>query len=123
MKAYIVQYTDRDDGILGVYLSRDEAEASQNKYEFETYIEEHDIGTEKVERKDHGENVFEEYLPYVKPSETTSKEELMKHFQCFLDFPEHCGTFIVRWKENDDFCNRFTLNETIEQINTKVEGD
>ena len=71
---------------------------------------------------DNGENIFEEYYPYI-GAVVTSKEDLMKHFQCFLDFPEHCGTFIVRWKENDDFCNRFTLNETMEQINTKVEGE
>ena len=71
---------------------------------------------------EHGENIFEEYYPYI-GAVVTSKEDLMKHFQCFLNFPEHCGTFIVRWKENDDFCNRFTLNETMEQINTKVEGD
>lgn len=47
MKVYVVQYTEHADGILGIYLSRDEAKASQNKYEFETYIEEHDIRTEK----------------------------------------------------------------------------
>ena len=64
---------------------------------------------------EHGENIFEEYYPYV-GAVVTSKEELLKHFQCFLDFPEHCGTFIVRWKENDDFCNRFSLEETMEQI-------
>lgn len=71
---------------------------------------------------EHGENIFEQYYPYV-GAVVTSKEELLKHFQCFLNFPEHCGTFIVRWKENDHFCNRFSLNETIEQINTKVEVD
>ena len=47
MKAYVVQYTEHADGILGIYLSRNEAEASQSKYEFETYIEEHNIITEK----------------------------------------------------------------------------
>ena len=64
---------------------------------------------------EHGENKFEQYYPYVGAVET-SKEDLMKHFKCFLDFPEHCGTFIVRWKENDDFENRFSLEETMEQI-------
>ena len=64
---------------------------------------------------EHDENKFEEYLPYVGGFEV-SKEELLKHFKCFLDFPEHCGVFIVRWKENDTFENRFTLNEYIKQI-------
>ena len=64
---------------------------------------------------EHGENKFEQYYHYVGAVET-SKEDLMKHFKCFLDFPEHCGTFIVRWKENDDFENRFSLEETMEQI-------
>lgn len=68
------------------------------------------------------ENIFEQYYPYLGGIKT-SKEELLKHFQCFLDFPEHGGVFIVRWKENDTMENRFTLNEYIEQINTKVEGD
>lgn len=76
----------------------------------------------KIERNDHGENIFEQYYPYV-GAVVTSKEDLMKHFQCFLDFPEHCGSFIVRWKENDTFMNRFSLEEIVEQINTKVEGD
>lgn len=116
MKAYVVQYTEHADGILGIYLTREEAEVSQRKYKFETYIEEHDIGTEKIERKNHGENIFEEYLPYVKPSEITSKGELLRHFLCFLDFPEHCGSFIVRWKENEDFVNRFLLEDIMEQI-------
>ena len=71
---------------------------------------------------EYGENKFEQYYPYVGAVET-SKEDLMKHFKCFLSFPEHCGTFIVRWKENDDFENRFSLEETMEQINTKVKGD
>ena len=65
---------------------------------------------------EHGENIFTEYTPYVGGDDTTSKEELLKHFKCFLDFPEHCGVFIVRWKENDDFVNRFSLDEYIEQI-------
>lgn len=69
---------------------------------------------------DNGENIFEEYYPYV-GAVVTSKEELLKHFQCFLDFPEHCGTFIVRWKENNNFENRFSLEETMEQIK-KGEG-
>ena len=64
---------------------------------------------------EHGENIFEQYYPYV-GAVVTSKEELLKHFLNFLDFPEHGGTFIVRWKENDDFVNRFTLEETMEQI-------
>jgi len=68
------------------------------------------------------ENVFEQYYPYV-GAVVTSKEELMKHFACFLDFPEHCGSFIVRWKENEHFENRFSLEEIVEQINTKVEGE
>jgi len=71
---------------------------------------------------EHGENKFEEYYPYLGGIET-SKEELLKHFQCFLDFPEHGGVFVVRWKENDTFKNRFSLNEYVEMINTKVEGD
>lgn len=65
---------------------------------------------------EHGENKFVEYLPYVGGTEISSKEELLKHFKCFLDFPEHCGIFIVKWKENDDFTNRFSLEEYIEQI-------
>lgn len=72
---------------------------------------------------EHDENIFEEYYPYIGAVETTSKEELLKHFQCFLDFPEHCGIFIVRWKKNDDFKCRFSLNEYIEMINKKLEGD
>ena len=85
---------------------------------------------------EHGENIFTEYIPYVGGEDTTSKEELLKHFKCFLDFPEHCGIFIVKWKENDDFVNRFSLDEYVEQIhkgeriekeikekNKKVEGD
>ena len=67
-------------------------------------------------------NTFEQYYPYIGAVET-SKEELLKHFQCFLDFPEHCGIFIVRWKENEDFKCRYTLNEYVEQINTKVEEE
>ena len=47
MKVYVVQYTEHADGILGIYLSRSKAEASQSKYEFETYIEEHNIETEE----------------------------------------------------------------------------
>ena len=47
MKAYVVQYTEHADGILGIYLSRSKAEASQSKYKFETYIEEHDIITKE----------------------------------------------------------------------------
>ena len=66
-------------------------------------------------------DIFEQYYPYVGAAEYTSKEELLKHFQCFLDFPEHGGIFIVRWKENDTMENRFSLKEYIEQINTKVE--
>lgn len=119
MKVYVVQYTEHADGILGIYLSREEAEKSQSKYEFETYIEEHETKTEDTED---GENIFEEYYPYLGGVET-SKEDLLKHFKCFLDFPEHCGAFIVRWKENDKFRCRYTLNEYIEMINTKVEGD
>jgi hypothetical protein len=68
------------------------------------------------------ENKFEEYYPYLGGIET-SEEDLMKHFKCFLEFPEHCGIFIVRWKENDKFECRYTLNEYIEMINKKVEGD
>lgn len=71
---------------------------------------------------EHGENKFEEYYPYLGGIET-SKEELLKHFQAFLDFPEHGGIFVVRWKENDTFKNRFSLNEYVEMINKKVEGD
>lgn len=71
---------------------------------------------------EHGENKFEEYYPYLGGIET-SKEELLKHFQSFLDFPEHGGIFVVRWKENDTFKNRFSLNEYVEMINKKVEGD
>ena len=71
---------------------------------------------------EHGENKFEEYYPYLGGIET-SKEELLKHFQSFLDFPEHSGIFIVRWKENDIFENRFSLDEYIKMINKKVEGE
>ena len=65
---------------------------------------------------EHGENKFVEYLPYVGGTDTTSKEELLKHFKCFLDFPEHGGIFVVRWKENDTFENRYSLDEYIAQI-------
>ena len=68
-------------------------------------------------------NIFEQYYPYVGGVEYTSKEELLEHFKRFLDFPEHGGIFVVRWKENDDFTNRYSLNEYIEQINKKVEED
>lgn len=71
---------------------------------------------------EHGENKFEEYYPYLGGIET-SKEELLKHFQSFLDFPEHGGIFVVRWKENDTFKNRFSFNEYVEMINKKVEGE
>jgi hypothetical protein len=118
MKVYVVQYTEHASGILGIYLSREEAEKSQSKYEFETYIEEHETKTEEED----GEDIFEEYYPYLGGVET-SKEDLMKHFKCFLDFPEHCGVFIVRWKENDKFRCRYSLNEYIEMINKKVEGE
>ena len=64
---------------------------------------------------EHGENKFEQYYPYLGGIET-SKEELLKHFQSFLDFPGHGGIFVVRWKENDTFENRFSLDEYIEQI-------
>lgn len=63
-----------------------------------------------------GVNVFTEYTPYVGGDDTASKEELLKHFKCFLDYPEHWGVFIVRWKENEDFENRFSLDEYIKQI-------
>ena len=78
--------------------------------------------TEKTEETEDGENIFEEYYPYLGGIET-SKEDLIRHFKGFLDFPEHCGIFIVRWKENDNFVCRYTLNEYIEMINTKVEDD
>lgn len=71
---------------------------------------------------EHGENIFEEYYPYVGAVET-SKEELLKHFKCFLDFPEHGGVFIVRWKENDTFVNRFSLDEYIKQIKKEEKGE
>ena len=112
MKVYVVQYTEHADGILGIYLSREEAEKSQSKYEFETYIEEHETKTEET---GNGEDIFEEYYPYLGGVET-SKEDLMKHFKMFLDFPEHCGAFIVRWKENDKFRCRYSLDEYIAQI-------
>ena len=65
---------------------------------------------------EHGKNIFTEFTPYVGGIDTTSKEELLKHFQCFLDFPEHCGIFVAMWKENDVFVNRFSLDEYIAQI-------
>ena len=65
---------------------------------------------------EHGENKFVEYLPYVGGTEISSKEELLKHFESFLEFPEHCGIFVVRWKENDTFRNRYSLDEYIKQI-------
>ncbi len=71
---------------------------------------------------EHGENIFEEYYPYLGGCET-SKEDLIRHFTSFLNHPEHGGVFIVRWKENDTFENRFSLNDYIKMINTKVEGD
>ena len=67
-------------------------------------------------------DIFEEYYPYL-GGIVTSKEDLLRHFECFLEHPMHAGVFIVRWKENDTMENRFTLNEYVEQINTKVEGD
>lgn len=60
-------------------------------------------------------DIFEQYYPYLGAVET-SKEELLKHFECFLNFPEHGGVFIVRWKENETLENRFSLDEYIEQI-------
>ena len=63
-----------------------------------------------------GENIFTEYLPYVGGTDTTSKEELLKHFESFLEFPEHDGIFVVRWKENETFENRYSLDEYIKQI-------
>lgn len=65
---------------------------------------------------------FEKYLGYVGGYEVT-KEDLRKQFDHFLECPECYGYFIVRWKENDTMENRLSLNEIIEQINTKVEGD
>lgn len=65
---------------------------------------------------EHGENTFVEYLPYVGGTEISSKEELLKHFESFLEFPEHDGIFIVRWKENETFKNRYSLDEYIKQI-------
>lgn len=64
---------------------------------------------------ENGENKFEEYLPYVGGFEV-SREELLKHFISFLDFPEHGGVFIVRWKENDTFENKYSLDEYVRQI-------
>lgn len=64
---------------------------------------------------DRSKNTFEEYYPYLGGIET-SKEELLKHFKCFLDFPEHGGIFIVRWKENDTMENRYSLDEYVAQI-------
>ena len=68
------------------------------------------------------ENIFEEYYPYIGAVETP-KEDLMKHFKCFLEHPEHGGIFVIRWKENDTYKNRFSFDEYIKQINTKIEGD
>lgn len=65
---------------------------------------------------------FEKYLPYVGGYEVT-KEDLRKQFDHFLECPECYGHFIVVWKENDTMVNRYSLNEIVEQINTKVEGD
>lgn len=71
---------------------------------------------------ENGENIFEEYYPYIGAVET-SKEDLIKHFECFLEYPEHGGIFVVRWKENDVYKNRFSFDEYVKQINTKVEED
>lgn len=65
---------------------------------------------------------FEKYLGYVGGYEVT-KEDLRKQFDHFLENPECYGYFIVRWKENDTMENRLSLNEIVEQINTKVTGD
>lgn len=35
---------------------------------------------------DNSKDIFEQYYPYLGAVET-SKEELMKHFECFLNFP------------------------------------
>lgn len=61
-------------------------------------------------------DIFEQYYSYVGAVEYTVKEELLEHFKRFLDFPEHGGIFIVRWKENDDFRNRYSLDDYVAQI-------